>query len=337
MRGAEFVQRAFNVESSVFLAGAAFMKIRGLHHITAVTANARSNVAFYTQVLGLRLVKKTVNQDDVSAYHLFYGDAVGSAGTELTFFDWAQAGPNVPGAGTIGCSQLRVVDAAALYWWQRRFREQGVRQNAIEGYAGIQRLPFWDPEGQALALVAAAGTAPYEHWADSPVPVAHAVRGLHSIVIRVHDGAPSVRMLEAVLGMRALPAVEAGPDVDVAITVMAATDGPAVYVEANANFPVGRVGAGGVHHAAFRTADAAEQLRWRERLLSQRIGVSEQIDRFYFQSIYFREPSRILYEIATDGPGFATDEDPAHLGERLALPPFLEAQRAQIEAGLKPL
>lgn len=337
MRGAEFVQHAFNVESSVFLAGAAFMKIRGLHHITAVTANARSNVAFYTQVLGLRLVKKTVNQDDVSAYHLFYGDAVGSAGTELTFFDWAQAGPNVPGAGTIGCSQLRVVDAAALYWWQRRFREQGVRQNAIEGYAGIQRLPFWDPEGQALALVAAAGTAPYEHWADSPVPVAHAVRGLHSIVIRVHDGAPSVRMLEAVLGMRALPAVEAGPDVDVAITVMAATDGPAVYVEANANFPVGRVGAGGVHHAAFRTADAAEQLRWRERLLSQRIGVSEQIDRFYFQSIYFREPSRILYEIATDGPGFATDEDPAHLGERLALPPFLEAQRAQIEAGLKPL
>lgn len=337
MRGAEFVQRAFNVESSVFLAGAAFMKIRGLHHITAVTANARSNVAFYTQVLGLRLVKKTVNQDDVSAYHLFYGDAVGSAGTELTFFDWAQAGPNVPGAGTIGCSQLRVVDAAALYWWQRRFREQGVRQNAIEDYAGIQRLPFWDPEGQALALVAAAGTAPYEHWADSPVPVAHAVRGLHSIVIRVHDGAPSVRMLEAVLGMRALPAVEAGPDVDVAITVMAATDGPAVYVEANANFPVGRVGAGGVHHAAFRTADAAEQLRWRERLLSQRIGVSEQIDRFYFQSIYFREPNRILYEIATDGPGFATDEDPAHLGERLALPPFLEAQRAQIEAGLKPL
>ncbi len=108
------------------------MKIGGLHHITAVTANARSNVAFYTQVLGLRLVKKTVNQDDVSAYHLFYGDAVGSAGTELTFFDWAQAGPNVPGAGTIACSQLRVVDAAALYWWQHRCREHGVRQNAIE-------------------------------------------------------------------------------------------------------------------------------------------------------------------------------------------------------------
>lgn len=313
------------------------MKIGGLHHITAVTANARANVAFYTQMLGLRLVKKTVNQDDVSAYHLFYGDAVGSAGTELTFFDWAQAGPNVPGAGTIGCSQLRVVDTAALYWWQQRFREHGVRQNAIEDYAGVQRLPFWDPEGQALALVSAAGTAPYEPWAISPVPVAHAVRGLHSIVIRVHDSAPSVRLLEAVLGMRALPVVERNAEAGVGITVMASTDGPAVYVEANANFPIGRVGAGGVHHAAFRTVDAAEQLRWRERLLSQRVGVSEQIDRFYFQSIYFREPNRILYEIATDGPGFATDEDPAYLGERLALPPFLEAQRAQIEAGLKPL
>lgn len=313
------------------------MNIGGLHHITAVTANARANVAFYTQVLGLRLVKKTVNQDDVSAYHLFYGDAVGSAGTEITFFDWAQAGPNVPGAGTIVCSQLRVVDAAALYWWQQRFREQGVRQNAVEDYAGVQRLVFWDPEGQALALVSAASTAPYEPWANSPVPAAHAVRGLHSIVIRVHDSAPSVGHLEEVLGMRALPAVERSAEAGVEITVMASTDGPAVYVEANANFPVGRVGAGGVHHAAFRTVDAAEQVRWRERLLSQRVGVSEQIDRFYFQSIYFREPNRILYEIATDGPGFATDEDPAHLGERLALPPFLEAQRAQIEAGLKPL
>jgi glyoxalase family protein len=313
------------------------MKIGGLHHITAVTANARANVAFYTQVLGLRLVKKTVNQDDVSAYHLFYGDAVGSAGTELTFFDWAQAGPNVPGAGTIACSQLRVVDAAALYWWQQRFREHGVRQNAIEDYAGIQRLPFWDPEGQALALVAAEGTTPYQPWAGCPVPAAHAVRGLHSIVIRVHDVVPSVRLLEAVLGMRALPVAERSPDAAVAITVMAATAGPAVYVEANPVFPIGRVGAGGVHHAAFRTADAAEQLRWRERLLSQRVGVSEQIDRFYFQSIYFREPSRILYEIATDGPGFAMDEESAHLGERLALPPFLEARRAQIEAGLQPL
>lgn len=313
------------------------MKIGGLHHITAVTANARANVAFYTQVLGLRLVKRTVNQDDVSAYHLFYGDAVGSAGTELTFFDWAQAGPNVPGAGTIACSQLRIVDDAAMYWWQQRFREHGVRQNVIEDYAGVQRLPFWDPEGQALALVSAAGTAPYEPWAISPVPVAHAVRGLHSIVIRVHDSRHSVRLLEAVLGMRALPVVERNAEAGVGITVMASTDGPAVYVEANANFPIGRVGAGGVHHAAFRTVDAAEQLRWRERLLSQRVGVSEQIDRFYFQSIYFREPSRILYEIATDGPGFATDEDPAHLGERLALPPFLEAQRAQIEAELKPL
>ena len=313
------------------------MKIGGLHHITAVTANARANVAFYTQVLGLRLVKKTVNQDDVSAYHLFYGDAVGSAGTELTFFDWSQAGPNVPGAGTIACSQLCVADAAALYWWQQRFREYGVQQNAVEEYGGVQRLPFWDPEGQALALVAEAGTAPYQAWPNSPVPLAHAVRGLHSIVIRVHDAAPSVRLLEAALGMRALPAVTQSAEAEVGITVMAATAGPAVYIEANANFPVGRVGAGGVHHAAFRTADAAEQLRWRERLLAHRVGVSEQIDRFYFQSIYFREPNRILYEIATDGPGFATDEDAAHLGERLALPPFLEAQRAQIEAGLRPL
>ena len=313
------------------------MNIGRLHHITAVTANARGNVQFYTKVLGLRLVKKTVNQDDVSAYHLFYGDAVGSPGTELTFFDWPQAGANVPGSGTIGCLQLIVPDEAALYWWQQHFRELGVQQSPVELYAGVQRLPFWDAEGQALALVAATIGSSFQAWSDSPVPAQYALRGLHSVVIRVQSAAPSVQMLEAVLGMHKLPGADFGAQPGTSISVMGAADGPAVFIEANAEFPLGRVGAGGVHHVAFRTADAAEQLRWRARLVANRVGVSQQIDRFYFQSIYFREPNGILYEIATDGPGFATDEEEAHLGERLALPPFLEAQRAQIEAGLRPL
>ena len=219
----------------------------------------------------------------------------------------------------------------------KRFRELGVQQSPVELYAGVERLPFWDAEGQALALVSATVGSPFQLWRDSPVPAQYALRGLHSVVIRVQSAAPSVQMLESVLGMHKLPGAGLGAQPGTSISVMGAADGPAVFVEANAEFPLGRVGAGGVHHVAFRTADAAEQLRWRARLVANRVGVSQQIDRFYFQSIYFREPNGILYEIATDGPGFATDEEEAHLGERLALPPFLEAQRALIEAGLRPL
>src|SRR5215212_1935658 len=257
------------------------MELGGLHHVTAVTGNAPGNLDFYTNTLGLRLVKKTVNQDDVSAYHLFYGDEAGSPGTEVTFFDWAGIGPNLPGTGSIVEIGLRVPDRAALDWWAQWFDESGLAHGGVTEIAGHPTLRFADPEGQHLALVA----------------------GGSDVVFESGPGGP----------------------------------GTEVRVEERPDLPPSRLGSGGVHHVAFRAPNDTEHRAWRDRVRAAGIGITDVIDRYYFKSLYFREPGRILFEIATDGPGFATDEDAEHLGERLALPPFLEPHRAEIEAGLRPL
>jgi glyoxalase family protein len=323
------------------------LQLGGLHHVTAVTGDAAGNVAFYTRVLGMRLVKKTVNQDDVSAYHLFYGDVIGHAGTELTFFDWPNAGPNRAGTGTIAAIALRAPDRESLARWARRFDEQGVAHGAIAERAGRATLVFADPEGQRLELVApAAGeetTPGGTLWAISPIPAEEQIRGLHAVRLCVARAEPTTRVLTEAMGFRAagqyeLPAENGGP----ARIVRAFQTGPGglgteVQLEVRPDLPRGRVGIGGVHHVAFRTPNDEQQRAWRERVVDSGIAATPVIDRFYFHSVYFREPGGVLFEIATDGPGFATDEDPAHLGERLALPPFLEPHRAEIEAGLRPL
>ena len=323
------------------------LQLGGLHHVSAITGDAPGNVAFYTQVLGLRLVKKTVNQDDVSVYHLFYGDEVGHAGTEVTFFDFPGAVPNRPGTGEIEAITLSVPDRAALAWWVARFDDLGVAHGQIEERAGRATLPFADPEGQRLELVAAEGTDPGKlpgtPWSGSPVPAEHQIRGLHAIRIAVARIEPSEQALVQALGFRrageyALPAATGEASVPVTIfEVGPGGSGAEIHVAVRAGDPRARNGAGGVHHVAFRTPTDEEHAAWQRRLAELGFGVTPQIDRFYFRSIYFREPGGILYEIATDGPGFATDEDPAHLGERLALPPFLEPHRARIEAGLQPI
>ena len=316
------------------------MELGGLHHVTAVTADAPRNLDFYTNALGLRLVKKTVNQDDVSAYHLFYGDESGSPGTEVTFFDWAGMGPNRPGAGGIVEIGLRVPDPAALAWWTRRFAETGVAHGGIQDIAGHPTLLFTDPEGQRLALAAGGSDTGFAPWRQSPVPLQHQIRGLNHVTLAVDRFDPTANVLTDVLGFR-----QAGD--------YAATDNPAlrtvvfetgpggpgteVRVEERPDLPPAQLGRGGVHHVAFRAPNDTEHRAWRDRVRAAGIGITDVIDRYYFKSLYFREPGRVLFEIATDGPGFATDEDAAHLGERLALPPFLEPHRAQIEAGLKPL
>ncbi|MGH2534700.1 MAG: ring-cleaving dioxygenase [Thermomicrobiales bacterium] len=318
------------------------LQLTGLHHLTAVTTDALDNVAFYTDVLGLRLVKKTVNQDDVSAYHLFYGDELGRPGTEMTFFDWARMAPNRPGRGEIVEVALRVPSEAALSWWAARFDERGVPHGAIEERAGQASLPFTDREGQRLRLIddsggAIAGGTP---WIESPVPVAHGIRGLGAVTLTVGQAEPTAAVLTRAMGF-----TRTGEWVDprdaarrlLIFETGAGGPGATVWLEVRPDVPPARLGSGGVHHVAFRTPTDETHRAWQERLSEIGLGVTPVIDRYYFRSIYFREPGGILFEIATDGPGFATDEDAAHLGERLALPPFLEPHRARIEAGLRPL
>ena len=310
------------------------MQLTGLHHVTAVTGRAAANVDFYTRTLGLRLVKKTVNQDDVSAYHLFYGDSVGHAGTEVTFFDWPRIGPNLPGTGAISATALRVADAAALSWWAARFDELGVTHGEVGERAGRPSLPFTDSEGQSLLLVADNGAPGGTPWDKSPVPAAQGIRGLDAVTLTVRRLAPTARVLTETLGFRQTRDYAEDGHPVVVFETGPGGPGAEVHVAERPDLPQTHVGAGGVHHVAFRTPDEAQQQEWRRRIVGSGLAASTLIDRYYFRSLYFREPGGILFEIATDGPGFATDEDAAHLGERLSLPPFLEPHRAEIEAGL---
>ena len=316
--------------------------LTGLNHITAVTSRAPENLRFYTETLGMRLVKKTVNQDDLSAYHLFYGDELGSAGTELTFFDWVAA-PRRHGTGTVSESGLRVPNAAALDWWRERFDSHGVRHGGFVERNGRASLPFLDPEDQRIALVAVEGEATLPGgtpWTRSPIPSEFAIRGLDHVILTVQNLEPTERLLTERLGFERA-GTYTPPDGDrgevVVFTTGPGGPGAEVHVEARPDLLRGTVGSGGVHHVAFRTPDDEAHRAWQAHLSETGVGVTEVIDRFYFRSIYFREPGGVLFEIATDGPGFATDEDPDSLGERLALPPFLEPRRAEIEVGLRPL
>lgn len=313
------------------------MQLHGFHHLTAVTADARGNHDFYTRVLGMRLVKKTVNQDDTSAYHLFYADGLASPGSDITFFDWP-AGPERRGSGSIVRTGLRVTDGAALEYWAGRLREAGVTHGGIQDVDGRSLLRFEDPEGQRLAFVADGGAGEAHPWADSPVPDAHQIRGLGPVVLSVRDLAPSARFLAEVLAMREARTHADADGAEVHVFEMGG-GGPAaeLHIRVEPRLPPAQPGAGGVHHVAFRVRDEAEYQAWIERY--QRLGVrsSGPVDRFYFRSLYAREPNGVLYELATDGPGFATDEPLEALGQTLSLPPFLEGRRAEIERGLKPL
>jgi glyoxalase family protein len=316
------------------------MELGGIHHVTAVTGEAAGNVAFYTVALGLRLVKKTVNQDDVSAYHLFYGDEIGHPGTEMTFFDWSGIGPHVPGTGTISSTAFRVPDYAALDWWVGRFRELEIEHEDIEERNGRATLRFTDPERQRLELVhdEAQGVPGGIPWEKSPVPREAFIRGLDSVELTLKNLSSTTRVLTDVMGFRQAEEYEEGGQKVATLEVGLGGPGARVRLVERPDLPLHRfVGAGGVHHVAFRTPDEEEHAAWRERLANAGLGVTPVIDRYYFKSIYFREPGGVLFEIATDGPGFATDEAVEHLGERLSLPPFLEGQRRQIEANLKPI
>ncbi|MBV8849993.1 MAG: ring-cleaving dioxygenase [Methylobacteriaceae bacterium] len=312
------------------------MQLTALHHVTAVTADAPRNYAFYTKTLGLRLVKKTVNQDDTSAYHLFFADGLASPGSDLTFFDWP-----VPrerrGTNAIVRTSLRIGGQDALAFWANRLREHGVTSGDIFERDGRAVLDFEDFEGQRLSLVDDGGKGDAHPWARSPVSPEHQIRGLGPVMLSVPDLRPTDAALTAILNMQESRTFqERGREVH----VYSMGDGGAaaeVHVMIEPDLAPAQQGAGAVHHVAFRTPDETSYRAWNARLQELRIPSSGPVDRFYFKSLYFREPNGILFEIATDGPGFATDEPLESLGEKLSLPPFLESRRAQIEAGLKPL
>ena len=307
------------------------MKLHGIHHVTAITANAAANHDFYTRTLGLRLVKKTVNQDDVSAYHLFYADGAGTPGTDLTFFDWPAA-PESRGTNSIVRTGLRVGSEASLEWWRQRL---GVEARLTER-DGRPVLDFEDFEGQRLSLVVDADPAA-ALWEKSTVPPDHQIRGLGPVIIAVRKIASTDRVLRELLGMDLTRAYDWNGN-ETRVYRCGQTDSAAreVHIVADPESAPARQGAGGVHHLALRTK-LADYEAWAQRLAEAGVPNSGPVDRFWFRSLYFRDPNGILIEIATDEPGFATDEPLDKLGETLSLPPFLEPRRREIEAGLKPL
>lgn len=307
----------------------------GLHHVTAIAGDPVENLRFYRDVLGLRLVKRSVNQDDPATYHLFYADGDGHPGTDITFFPWAHAQPGTPGVGVVQETYL-TVPVGTLDAWARRLRAAGVRVEGIDERFGDRVLPFADPHGLRLALVEGPAPFAFTPWHDGPVPADEQIRGLHGARAPLRDLAPSERFLTEVMGFERVGA-EGGW---VRFVLPGAPAGGAGRLLDVREDPVGRRGAwgvGSVHHLAWTVIDDDHQAGLREAVAHAGRRPSEVIDRFWFRSVYFMEPGGVLFELATEGPGFAVDEDPAALGERLILPPWLEPHRPQIEAVLPDL
>ena len=297
------------------------MRLEGIHHITAITGDARQNLDFYTRVLGLRLVAKTVNQDDPSVYHLFYADEHGRAGSDLTFFEYPGAVPGTPGAGMVHTIVSRVAGEASLDFWEERLAALDVPAERLDG-----RLRFADPEGLAHELVVVADGDELLQARHPDIPAEHALGGFDGVRAYAEDPERSRDLLERLMGARAVG--------DTTWELRGERRGGAIAFEP-APGP-GRQSGGTVHHVAFGTTQA-EHPRWQQHLAAAGVQVTPVIDRHYFHSIYFREPSGVLYEIADDGPGFAVDVPEEQFGTEVILPPKFEPHRERIEQALTPL
>ena len=308
----------------------------GLHHVTAICGDAQANASFYAGVLGLRLVKRTVNFDDPGSYHLYYGDHTGRPGSLLTFFAWPGARRGRPGAGQVAAVTL-AVPAGSLDFWGARLAAGGVAVHPAAPRFGEPVLAFTDPDGMAVELagVAAVDLA-FEPTPGGGVPVEHAVRGIRAVTLSERNAAPTAALLTGRFGYGPAGRGEADGRVRF-VPAGGAAGGSAVDLLVQPDAPAGHVAVGSVHHVAFRARDDAEQAAWRAELAGAGLGVSPVMDRTYFRSIYFREPGGVLFEVATDRPGFTADEPLAGLGRALRLPPGLEPHRAEIEGALPPL
>ncbi len=303
----------------------------GIHHVTAITGEPQRNVDFYVGLLGLRLVKKTVNFDDPETYHLYYGDGVGSPGSIMTFFPWAHAPAGRQGSGQLTVTSFSVPESSLGYWTDRLI-EYGVRFEKLSRRFDDTVVAFADPEGMKLELVASA-TDDRSPWEDGPVTPEHAVRGFHHVTLSERDPDRTTKLMTETLGFRQ---VEEG---DGRYRFEAGDGGPGNLVDVvdGSGDSRGRTGVGTVHHVAFRAENDEHQLEIREEVARIGYDVTPVIDRNYFNAIYFREPGGVLFEIATDPPGFAVDEYPVDLGTGLKLPPQYEPRRDHIEGVLPPL
>lgn len=307
------------------------MNIGGIHHVTAIAGDAKSNIEFYSNVLGLRLIKKTINYDDPETYHFYYGDGLGTPGTLLTFFPWSKEAEK----GRGGVHQINVISLAiptsSLGYWTHRLMEKHVRFTGPTEKYGAKVLSFRDPDGITLELVTTGHlSTKFQPWQDAPVPADYAIRGIYSVQLWLLDGAPTSGLLQKL--DYEIMSKEAN------ITRLEPKSGfGVVEVRATGQFLAGQSGVGTIHHLAFRVPDDATQLRVENLLKEAGIEVTEIRDRKYFRSIYFREPGGVLFEIATDSPGFTIDETLEYLGESLMLPSYLESQRSYLESVLPDL
>ncbi|MGL4290939.1 MAG: ring-cleaving dioxygenase [Phreatobacter sp.] len=304
----------------------------GIHHVTAISGSAHRNLDFYVRALGLRFVKKTVNFDDPGTYHLYYGDEAGQPGTILTFFPWEHAGLGRGGVGLTDETRFRV-PAGSIDFWARRLADKGVVHDAVVERFGEPVLGFADPDGMRLALVGVAGAEKEPGWARDDIPAEHAIRGFHGVTLAIETADATGAVLTDVFGFS-----EAGRDGDLIRFRGSEAAGGIVDIRQVKGGPRGAMGRGSVHHVAFRAVDDADQAEMARKLgANHRLQVTEQKDRQYFRSVYFREPGGVIFEIATDIPGFTVDEPLATLGQDLKLPGFLEPRRKDLEKILAPL
>lgn len=307
-------------------------QIRGIHHITAISGDAQENLDFYVGVLGMRLVKRSVNQDDPGTYHLFYADAAGHPGTDLTFFPWARTPRGRNGSG-MSVEVPLAVPTGSLDYWADRLARHGVATEAVETRFGEPTLPFEDPHGMRVALAETSDERLFEKWDNSPVPVEYQVRGLHAARVWERKADVTGAFLTSVMGFERV-----GSEGEwTRYGVKGGGSGKVIDVRATPEERMGEMGVGTIHHIAWRLPDEDKEMALRADVVKAGGHPTELIDRFWFKSVYFREPGGVLFEFATDGPGFGIDEDSEHLGEHLVLAPWLEVSRSQIEAVLPTL
>ncbi|MEK5395090.1 ring-cleaving dioxygenase [Paenibacillus sp. FSL K6-2859] len=310
--------------------------LKGIHHVTAITSSAEKNYEFFTYVLGMRLVKKTVNQDDIQTYHLFFADDKGSAGTDMTFFDFPNIPKGVHGTNEIAKTSFRVPTDAALDYWVKRFDRLDVKHTGIKEQFGKKTLSFVDFDDQQYQLISDEfneGVASGTPWQKGPIPLAFAITGLGPIFVRIADFSYFKEMLERVMQFKEIGQEDAYHLFEVG----EGGNGAQIIVEHNEDLPNSRQGFGTVHHAAFRVEDRAMLDEWTKHFEDFGFRTSGYVDRHFFESLYTRVAPQILFELATDGPGFMGDEEYETVGEKLSLPPFLEPKREQIEKLVRPI
>ncbi|WP_340007085.1 ring-cleaving dioxygenase [Paenibacillus sp. FSL K6-0276] len=310
--------------------------LKGIHHVTAITSSAEKNYEFFTYVLGMRLVKKTVNQDDIQTYHLFFADDKGNAGTDMTFFDFPNIPKGVHGTNEIAKTSFRVPTDAALDYWVKRFDRLGVKHTGIKEQFGKKTLSFVDFDDQQYQLISDEfneGVASGTPWQKGPIPLEFAITGLGPIFVRIADFNYFKEVLEKVMLFKEIGQEDAYHLFEVG----EGGNGAQIIVEHNEDLPNSRQGFGTVHHAAFRVEDRAMLDEWTERFEGFGFQTSGYVDRHFFESLYTRIAPQILFELATDGPGFMGDEEYETVGEKLSLPPFLEPKREQIEKLVRPI